>query len=989
MAGVQLKYTAEKNAQKALKYEFCQGLKLETVKDFVQSTLAKIGRNGIFAEYTMHDISHVNGVLQLLDKIIPDKTKKIMTDADWLMIVLSVYFHDLGMYIPDQEFENRRSNEEFLVFEEEMRRYPSVMTYLSSLDDDKQSRFIYQEYVRKNHGARVAEWIKNCDKKPGEPYELIRDKIGMLDALSRTMLAEICRSHQLNELPEFLQSADRSLGPSAQEKVNLLYVSVLLRSADLLHITQDRTPNVEFRLISPRNEISIMEWQKQKAVRSLEIRYERKSGGRMDDSVQPHAFEIQAEFEKAECYFAFASYVNYAISELEKCHAWCEESRDKNQNGYLFPWDDIDISRVEATGFYREKLRFQIDQESILRLLTGKTLYNDTTVVLRELIQNAIDAGRAQHASEKSSTSYRNRVLIQWNTKTRELSISDNGIGMTEADVKNYLLRVGASKYQSESFKKDYPNFHSISRFGIGLLTCFMISDEVDVYTLASKESRCLHLMIRKLTGDYLMRDDEDKSHIYEERHGSKFVLKVRPEVNMENLKSQIQQWIILPHGEVTLEIDGQDPVEIGYKSTESAVSEFCIHRDVKIDGEKYKITTIQDQTIGMTMSCLMHKNPYTQIWSIWNLRNREGSKLFSSGICVEGIRVTNAVPGFDGEDAIVLVNFVGKNAPTTNVARNDIESGESLDKIYHCIYKQYMKICMDQYSVLQKNNSAIWALNEINYKIDEFCDNIHHSSMLRRSILQDTLKTIQCSILDDGNQITPKSLEDFPDVLYVVDSLSYTSSVNLLIDVKTMYKTPLALFSELTKETFEGMPVLLENCLSRNVLRLFQKMYEPDKIEINDELHCIKVRWRRDTKLWHIVDFSERYYRYHSYTDKSIYVLRNISGVSIISGEKNNTIICTSERYFILPGSKLYEYLIDNVFVEGYDIDDVARLLDFLKECIGTHSIENDQVNRLFRNEELQMEGTNKIIRKSEFLKVIQDSMDDILNYSYYYHYL
>ena len=76
-------------------------------------------------------------------------------------------------------------------------------------------------------------------------------------------------------------------------------------------------------------------------------------------------------------------------------------------------------------------------------------------------------------------------------------------------------------------------------------------------------------------------------------------------------------------------------------------------------------------------------------------------------------------------------------------------------------------------------------------------------------------------------------------------------------------------------------------------------------------------------------------------------------------------------------------------MLVEGSDVNDVARLLDFLKECIGTHSIENDQANRLFRNEEFPIEGSNKIIRKNEFINVIQESMDSILNYSYYYHYL
>ncbi|WP_427501530.1 HD domain-containing protein [Methylomonas sp. MED-D] len=38
-------------------------------------------------------------MLKNLDWIIPEQTKKVMSDADWLMIVLAVYFHDMGMLV--------------------------------------------------------------------------------------------------------------------------------------------------------------------------------------------------------------------------------------------------------------------------------------------------------------------------------------------------------------------------------------------------------------------------------------------------------------------------------------------------------------------------------------------------------------------------------------------------------------------------------------------------------------------------------------------------------------------------------------------------------------------------------------------------------------------------------------------------------------------------------------------------------------------------
>lgn len=76
-----LKSNAEKKAIKALRSTYCEGLDLKTVKENVARTLNHIGDNGMFAEYTMHDISHVDGVLGLLDKIIPPETAAKMTNA--------------------------------------------------------------------------------------------------------------------------------------------------------------------------------------------------------------------------------------------------------------------------------------------------------------------------------------------------------------------------------------------------------------------------------------------------------------------------------------------------------------------------------------------------------------------------------------------------------------------------------------------------------------------------------------------------------------------------------------------------------------------------------------------------------------------------------------------------------------------------------------------------------------------------------------------
>ena len=130
----------------------------------------------------------------------------------------------------------------------------------------------------------------------------------------------------------------------------------------------------------------------------------------------------------------------------------------------------------------------------------GHTLYNDSSVVVRELVQNAIDAVKLQKRYEhkKKKSSDPGIIQVDWNQEKRELSFWDNGTGMTMFDVENYLLKVGASKYRDERIKKQFPDFSSISHFGIGILTCFMIANDIDIITNSEEQEDVNSINLRK-----------------------------------------------------------------------------------------------------------------------------------------------------------------------------------------------------------------------------------------------------------------------------------------------------------------------------------------------------------------------------------------------------------------------------------------------------------------------------------------------------------
>lgn len=855
-------FGAEEKASACIEhFAFCKSLKLDNIKEQLAKMLNHIGDNGMFAEYTMHDISHVDGMLGLLDKIIVDDTRYNMTEADWLMTVLAIYFHDLGMLITKDEYDNRHENAEYVTFEKEMRSSPAINEYLATLSistgDDE--HFLFQEYVRKNHGKRIWDLLSNCDKKDQEPYKLVREILDGLDNDFRKKLALVCKSHQDDELDPDLHVVDYAFGPSDDEKVNLLFVSVLLRVADVLHVTHDRTPDVEYRIISPKNKISIVEWAKQRSVKSIDVKQEKDANGNVDKSIPAHGFSVQASFEDEKGYFSFKKYLNYADQELKRCNRWCEESRRVNGNNYKFPWDYIDTERVNAIGFSKEKLSFEIDQKNILKLLTGHTLYNDSTVVLRELIQNAIDAGRLQDDTEKEGSNYVSKVVIQWDSKNRNLKISDNATGMNEEAIKNYLLKVGASKYSSENFIKDYPDFHSISRFGIGLLTCFMISDDVDVYTLDAKERICRMLKIRNLHGEYLMRHDADTKNILEGIHGTTFELKVREDVDMSNIETQIKQWIMLPFSQVTLIVDGADAIQIGCQSASEAVRLFAERmNNIIIDEKKYRV--YNNTRNGIELACLQKYNEVNGIWSLFYYDENEYDPIAPIGTCIEGIRVTNDTPGMEARNFVAIANCTGKESPSTNVARNELEENAQLDKMYENIYHLYMNMYVEQLNELLTKQNSSWAINEINYQINLLSNPRRRNLFTRNDILKKVIKSLDCNIIDDGYTTKIVSLDNMPNTVCTIDSMAYDAAVRLVRDMESPEVTALGLLKQLDKNFSCQEKCLQVTAMASIVNEMFQDSYSVTSISVDQIHRRILFSWEKGSMLWKSYSVNIRY---------------------------------------------------------------------------------------------------------------------------------
>src|ERR1700757_3879708 len=102
-----LSSTAEKIAIQSQELQSFSRFNLLGVKQGLETFLNQFGHEGIFREYTKHDLSHIDTLLQMLDWVVVPEAAKAMTSVDWMLAVLAIYFHDAGLIVTREEFSNR------------------------------------------------------------------------------------------------------------------------------------------------------------------------------------------------------------------------------------------------------------------------------------------------------------------------------------------------------------------------------------------------------------------------------------------------------------------------------------------------------------------------------------------------------------------------------------------------------------------------------------------------------------------------------------------------------------------------------------------------------------------------------------------------------------------------------------------------------------------------------------------------------------------
>lgn len=760
----------------------------------------------VLPEFDIHDEKHSEKVVYNIEKLLGNKVEKLST-YELFLIHLSSFFHDCAMAPSDWELNVLKfteGTEKFKVYDKpichdlkepfkishakNVIKENKTILYGTFADDVKNwlfspdsegdltdylatmlieyqnyrngfaeqlkkvtnnsefenlNTFIRTDYIRATHHIRIETYINNLESIFGSSFE----QPAWGKRLAKD-LALVCRSH--GEDISYLENLNTSAQYYGSESTNLQLVGMLLRLGDIIHFSFDRAP-LELRTSRLfKSEFSFLQW----ALKNNGANY----------SIENGKISFRAYCETPEIYFKLHNYLDWIEVEIQNYfkldRLWSESYKSFIPN-LQDTIERTNITNDEKVFLPKRGLSFSLNQKRIIELLMGVGLYKDKFASLRELYQNALDACRCM-ISEAKSIQHKAEGIIQFSIERVEdkvyLCCKDNGIGMTKEVIESYLLKIGNSYYKSSDFYKKQAqwggSFTPTSQFGIGLLSCFMLGNKIEIITktkegdfvscaidgphenfyyktttaveketilesgtvikvllsdenknISNKELEKLYLLLEGEPNYFPEQFDQYKEmyldwkkHLY--RIVNSFVTmipeNIKVEIMLENGKSlPILNKPILPtNKEFTFTKEDNDFLDF-LNSQGRFVRLSTNYSEIKDLLETYQID-IKSESLQYSTTLTLPKpgaiNP--DLHSFYSI-----PKIDSSGVCVDGVFLNNtrsiSISQFYSEALYRngILNFIGENKPQLTVDRTSLVSyPPEYEKIAEDISKQLIQ---------------------------------------------------------------------------------------------------------------------------------------------------------------------------------------------------------------------------------------------------------------------------------------------------------
>ncbi|MEJ2069924.1 MAG: ATP-binding protein [Syntrophobacterales bacterium] len=537
--------------------------KIEELYNEIERWLSYIPQS--FPHYTRHTIPHSIEIVRQISFLLfkendPGLPVINLSPTEAYILIAVAFLHDAGMVASDKEKAEILLSDEWRNWTSGKgvgaKRWLEIKEFrecgqpenvdLRNFLADLQVRFMLAEFIRRRHHKRASRLISLNQRDLG--------RFAFDDPILLETIDGVCTAHGLSKHELF----DRERFPERRnirgDQVNLQFMATLIRLGDLLDMTHDRACPLLLNAASPIPADSLAHWtQYQKITHRL---------------TAPDKIEITAKCQNQ--------------NEHRYLRDWCQWLEEEVANATILKaqWErhkdwkvpiatekgespTIKIQPGPNATYIPWDWKMELDHEAIFERLIFD-VYDEPDAYIRELLQNALDATRCKMYADYQSQNieapayptqfpeevrcrYPVKVMLKEEENISELSgvketrqvliIEDNGIGMDSNIIQKYFLQVGRSFYVTDEFRRQF-RFNPTSRFGVGFLSVFGVSDFIEVETY-KPESVDGPLRIT-LTGprNYLLIEKIDRQIV-----GTRIEVTLRQPYKQEELTKKLEEW--------------------------------------------------------------------------------------------------------------------------------------------------------------------------------------------------------------------------------------------------------------------------------------------------------------------------------------------------------------------------------------------------------------------------------------------------------------
>lgn len=470
----------------------------------VGKSLENVG--SYYPHFSSHNESHSQQILVNIERLLGNNIEKLTATDTWL-ILEAAYWHDIGMLFNADEVQK--------VFEEDdFKEYVESLANDNTQDLHEFAKVWHEDGWNKalvNHSdphtgvekyrQMIAEWYrrghaKNSNSVVLDPFEKLGISSPRTELLPKRIyryLGQICWAHGLGFDDYVMKTLPFRQTGMGTENCHPRFVACLLRLGDLFDIDDNRFCPVMARQVGNMPSFSETHKHKHQAIREFQL----------DNETVSITAICSTEMAYIEC----RNWFDWIREEIQNQMSQWKNIVPSRDFGLLPTINKLNVEMDDSKILLDGKpMKFALDEKNVIDLLQGNNLYYGLADVVRELVQNAIDAtllrvwidsrdsgdkrdmlqcGNPYDSDvQKILSQYPISIDLEFIETTVnyeniwKLCIKDFGIGISLEDLK-YMQYMGGSdkNIHKKKILNAMPRWMQPSgAFGIGMHSVFLLS---------------------------------------------------------------------------------------------------------------------------------------------------------------------------------------------------------------------------------------------------------------------------------------------------------------------------------------------------------------------------------------------------------------------------------------------------------------------------------------------------------------------------------